>query len=68
MVRGPGVGHILLKTSFNEARGESPIVPVQDQVDGSECTGCLALIGEDVGWGDSDPEGIEGGGRVEARL
>ena len=42
------------------------MVLVQDQVGGSECTGCLALIGEDVGWGDSDPEGIEGGGGVEA--
>ena len=65
LVRGLGVGHIPLKTGFNEAGGESPVVPVQDQVDGSECIGCLALIDEDVGWGDSNPEGIEGGGGVE---
>ena len=58
----PRVGHVPLETSFNEARGEGLIVSIQDQVDGSESAGRLALIVLGARWDDSDPEGIGGGG------
>ena len=44
LVRQSSIRHIPLNTSFNKARGERPIVPVQHQVDGGKTGECLALI------------------------
>jgi hypothetical protein len=65
LVRRPSIRQIPLETGLDKGSRESSVVSVHDQVYGGECTEGLALVVQD-GWGDySDPEGIEGGGRVE---
>ena len=61
----PRIRQIPLKSGFDEARGEGPIVPVQDQVDGGKSPKGLRLIVQNIRWNDSDPEGIESSGGVE---
>ena len=60
----PSVWQIPLETGLNEGSGEGSVVPVHHQVDGGKCTKGLALVAQDIGGNDSDPEGVEGGGGV----
>ena len=65
LVWRPSIRQIPLETGLDKSRGEGPVIPVHHQVDGGEGTEGLALVVQD-GWGNySDPEGVEGGGRIE---
>jgi hypothetical protein len=65
LVWRPSVWQIPLEAGLDESRGEGSVVSVHDQVYGGECTEGLALIVQDDWRNYSDPEGIEGGGRIE---
>ena len=60
-MRWPSIWHIPLETGFDKARGECPVVSVQDQVDSGEGAKGLTLVTQDIGWDYSNPEGVEGG-------
>jgi len=62
----PSIWQIPLKTGLDEGSGKSSIVPAHDHIDGGEGTESLTLVAQDIGRNDSDPEGVEGGERVEA--
>jgi len=66
LVRWPSVWQIPLEAGLDEGSGEGSVVPAHDQVDGGEGTKGLALVAQDIGRNDSDPEGVEGCGGVEA--
>jgi len=61
----PSIWQIPLETGLDKGNGEGSVVPVHDQVDGGKGTEGLALIAQDVGGDDSDPEGVEGGNRID---
>jgi len=65
-VRRPSVWQIPLEAGLDEGSGKGSVVPAHDQVDGGEGTKDLSLVAQDIGRNDSDPEGVESGGGVEA--
>ena len=54
-----------METGLDEGSGEGPVVSVHDHVDCGEDTEGLALVAQNIGGNDSDPEGVEGSGGVE---
>jgi hypothetical protein len=65
LVWGPSIWEIPLETGLDEGSREGSVVSVHDQVDSGEGTEGLALVAQDIGGHDSNPEGVEGGNRVE---
>ena len=65
LVWWPSIWQIPLETSLDKSSGESSVVPVHDQVDGGKSTKGLALVFQDIGGDDSNPEGVEGGNGVD---
>jgi len=65
LVWWPSIRQIPLETSLDKSSGEGSVVPVHDQVDGGKGTKGLALVFQDVGGDDSNPEGVEGGNGVD---
>ena len=65
LVWWPSIWQIPLETGLDEGNGKRSVVPVHNQVDEGEGAEGLALITQDVGGNNSNPEGVEVGSGVD---